>query len=54
MHREFWWECQKDRDHYEDIDVGGKRILKWISERYDGVLWTGFIWLRIGTIVGLW
>jgi hypothetical protein len=24
-------------------------ILKWISERQDGVVWTGLIWLRIGT-----
>jgi hypothetical protein len=24
-------------------------ILRWILEKYDMVLWTGFIWLRIGT-----
>jgi hypothetical protein len=24
-------------------------MLKWNLERYDGVLWTGLIWLRIGT-----
>jgi hypothetical protein len=24
----FWWEIQKQRDHYEDLDVGGKIILK--------------------------
>jgi hypothetical protein len=23
--------------------------IKWILERHDGVVWTGFIWLRIGT-----
>jgi hypothetical protein len=28
-------------------------ILKCILERYDGVIWTGFIWLRIGTGGGL-
>jgi hypothetical protein len=21
----------------------------WIWERWDGVMWTGFVWLRIGT-----
>jgi hypothetical protein len=24
-------------------------ILTWILERYDRVVWTGFIWFRIGT-----
>jgi hypothetical protein len=37
------------RDHWEDKDVGGRIIIKWILKRYDGVAWTGFIWLRIGT-----
>jgi hypothetical protein len=27
-----WWESQKERDHYEDEDVGGWTILKWILE----------------------
>jgi hypothetical protein len=25
---EYWWESQKERDHYEDQDVGGWTILK--------------------------
>jgi hypothetical protein len=37
----------------EDVDVGGRVILKRISERWDVVTWTGFIWLRIGTSGGL-
>jgi hypothetical protein len=28
-----WWESQKERDHWEDQDVGGWTILKWILER---------------------
>jgi hypothetical protein len=24
-------------------------ILGWILERWDGVMWTGLVWLRIGT-----
>jgi hypothetical protein len=24
-------------------------VLGWILERWDGVMWTGLIWLRIGT-----
>jgi hypothetical protein len=42
------WESQKERNHYEDQDVGGWIILGWILERWDGVMWTGLVWLRIG------
>jgi hypothetical protein len=31
----------------------GRIILKWILERKDGVVWTGVIWIRIGTSGGL-
>jgi hypothetical protein len=24
-------------------------MLGWILERWDGVMWTGLVWLRIGT-----
>jgi hypothetical protein len=27
------WDSQKERDHYEDQDVGGWIILSWILER---------------------
>jgi hypothetical protein len=30
------WESQRERDHYEDQDVGGWIILGWILERWDG------------------
>jgi hypothetical protein len=33
MHIGFWWESQKEWDHEEDLDVGGRIILKWILER---------------------
>jgi hypothetical protein len=38
-------ESQKERAHWEDEDVGGWTISKWI----DGMVWIGLIWLRIGT-----
>jgi hypothetical protein len=34
-------------------DMGGWPMLKWILEREDRVVWTGSIWLRIGTSGGL-
>jgi hypothetical protein len=29
--------------------LGRPVILGWILERWDGVMWTGLAWLRIGT-----
>jgi hypothetical protein len=29
----FWLESQQDRDHKEDLDVGGRIIIRWILER---------------------
>jgi hypothetical protein len=50
MHTGYWWESQKESDHWEDQDVGGWTILKWILDRME---WIGWIWLRIGTSGGL-
>jgi hypothetical protein len=52
MHIGYWWEIQMEKDHQEDQDVGGWIILKSILERWRGMVWTGFIWLRIGTVEG--
>jgi hypothetical protein len=32
-HIGYWWTSHKERDHWEDQDVGGWTILKWILER---------------------
>jgi hypothetical protein len=34
-------------------DVGRRIILKHVLEKYGRVIWTGFIWLTIGTSGGL-
>jgi hypothetical protein len=43
MHIGYWWEIQKERDHWEDKDVGVWTILKWISE----VGWDGGDWINL-------
>jgi hypothetical protein len=55
MYIGYWWEIQKERDHWEDQDVGGWTILKWILREigWDEMVWIGSIWLRIRTSVGL-
>jgi hypothetical protein len=35
--------------HSEDLDRGGRIILKLMSGKYGLGMWIGFIWLRIGT-----
>jgi hypothetical protein len=49
MHTNFFSGNLKGRDNMVDINVDGKIILEWISVKYDGNVWTGFIWFRIGT-----
>jgi hypothetical protein len=33
LHIEYWWESRKEGDYWEDQDVGGWTILKWILKR---------------------
>jgi hypothetical protein len=43
-------ESLKRRDQSDDVSVDGIIILKWILKRkYGSRVWTGLIWLRIGT-----
>jgi len=39
----------RERDHWEDPDVDGRMILRWIFRKLKGVVGTGWSWLRIGT-----
>jgi hypothetical protein len=44
-----WWGNLRERNHLEDPGLVVRLILKCLKESG----WTGLIWLRIGTIVGL-
>ena len=37
------------RDHWEDQDVDGRIIIRWIFRKWEGVVGTRWSWLRIGT-----
>jgi hypothetical protein len=52
MYAEFLSENRKGRDHSEDLGVDGKIILEWILGKQGGKVWTGLIWLRLGTSGG--
>jgi hypothetical protein len=51
VHTGFLWGNLRERNHLEDlgIDIDIDRIvLKWIF-KWHGEIWTGLIWLRMGT-----
>jgi hypothetical protein len=39
----------RERGHCVDTDVYGRIILRWIFRKLEGVVGTGWSWLRIGT-----
>jgi hypothetical protein len=53
MRTKFWSDKLTGKDHPEFLGIVGRIILEWISGKFGGKMWTGFIWLRIGTGSGL-
>jgi hypothetical protein len=42
----------KERDYWGDPDVDGRIILRWVFRKYEGVVGTGWSWLRLGEVAG--
>ena len=49
MYAGIGWGNLRERDDLEDLGVDGRIILRWIFRKWDVGVWTGSIWLRIGT-----
>jgi len=48
----FWGGNLRERYHWGETDADGRIILRWIFEKWEGVVGTGWSWLRIGTVGG--
>ena len=44
----FWWGNLRERGHWGDPDVDGRIILRNIFRKLEGVVGSGWSWLRIG------
>jgi len=44
----FWCGNRRERDQWGDPGIDGRIILRWIFGNWEGVLGTGWSWLRIG------
>jgi len=47
------WGNLRDKDHFEDADIDRKKF-KMDLQEMGWVAWTGWIWLRIGTVGSRW
>jgi hypothetical protein len=49
LHLGVWWGNLKDGGHVKDICTDGRITLERVWKIQDGKVWTGLVWLRIGT-----
>ena len=44
---------QNLKNHFKYLTANGKEVIKRLTQKYDGIMRSGLIWLRIGTSRGL-
>ena len=49
MYKGFWCANLAERDHFEDLGIDGRIILKLFVRKSFRRLWTEVIWFRRGT-----
>jgi hypothetical protein len=49
----FGGKARRKKDHLKDQGVDGRMGSKWTLGRLVGGVWSGFSWLRIGSVGGL-
>ena len=52
LRTEIWWEFER-KNQLGKTDDAVRIILKWVSKKSEQRVWTGLIWLRVGTCGGL-
>jgi hypothetical protein len=40
VHTRFWWENLREGDHFDDLGIDVRIILKWILKKSLGMAWT--------------
>ena len=49
MYTGFWWGNLRERCHFGNPGVDGRKVLRWNFRKRDVGAWTGSILLRLGT-----
>ena len=49
MYTGFWLRNLREREHMDDPGLGGRIMFRWIFRKLNVRVWTGSMWLGIGT-----